>query len=128
MLWVDDRTGIVPGVSQAACAGADVMRGEEVQALGAVAAGLVPRDGRTCHPGTHTKWVRIEDGQVATFTTTVTGELYALEMEHVWRKSWVCAGTEETVRGPGEYRTFDKLGAARRTQAVQKGKELGLLP
>jgi DNA-binding CsgD family transcriptional regulator len=25
-------------------------------------------------------------------------------------------------------RTFDKLGAARRTQAVQKGKELGLLP
>jgi two-component system, NarL family, response regulator LiaR len=25
-------------------------------------------------------------------------------------------------------RTFDKLGAARRTQAVQRGKELGLLP
>ena len=25
-------------------------------------------------------------------------------------------------------RAFDKLGAARRTQAVQRGKELGLLP
>jgi len=25
-------------------------------------------------------------------------------------------------------RVFDKLGAARRTQAVQRGKELGLLP
>ena len=25
-------------------------------------------------------------------------------------------------------RTFDKLGASRRTQAVQRGKELGLLP
>lgn len=37
-------------------------------------------------------------------------DFYALEMEHVWRKSWVCAGTEETLRGPGEYRVFDKLG------------------
>ena len=25
-------------------------------------------------------------------------------------------------------RAFDKLGASRRTQAVQRGKELGLLP
>ena len=31
---------------------------------------------------------------------------FALEMEHVWRKSWVCAGTEEGLRGPGEYRDF----------------------
>src|SRR5690349_7639303 len=37
-------------------------------------------------------------------------DFYALEMEHVWRKSWVCAGTEESLRGPGEYRIFDKLG------------------
>ena len=36
---------------------ADVMRGEEVQLLGAVADGSVPPDALVCHPGTHDKWV-----------------------------------------------------------------------
>ena len=46
-------------------AGADVMRGEEVQVLGAVAAGLVPPDALICHPGTHAKWIRVEGGRIA---------------------------------------------------------------
>ena len=37
-------------------------------------------------------------------------DFHALEMEHVWRKSWVCAGTEEGLREAGDYRVFDKLG------------------
>lgn len=37
-------------------------------------------------------------------------DFHALEMEHVWRKSWVCAGTEEALRAPGDYRVFEKLG------------------
>jgi 2-dehydro-3-deoxygalactonokinase len=83
ILWIEPgRTGIVPGVSQSGPAGADVMRGEEVQLLGAVAAGLVPSDGLICHPGTHAKWVVIRAGRIEAFRTTMTGELFALLREH----------------------------------------------
>lgn len=76
--WIDDRTAIVPGVAMRDPANPDVMRGEEVQLLGAVEAGLVPRDAVLCQPGTHCKWVWIEDGRIARFTTAITGELFAL--------------------------------------------------
>jgi 2-dehydro-3-deoxygalactonokinase len=74
MLWMDDRTAIVPGIATAD----DVMRGEEVQFLGAVEAGLVPPDALLCQPGTHCKWAEMEAGRVARFTTAITGELFAL--------------------------------------------------
>lgn len=83
ILWIEPgRTGIVPGVSQSGPAGADVMRGEEVQVLGAVAAGLVPGDGLICHPGTHAKWVVIRSGRIDAFRTMMTGELFGLLREH----------------------------------------------
>lgn len=69
---IDDRTAIVPGLSLIDGGRADVMRGEEVQLLGA---GL---DGLFCQPGTHCKWAEIERGEVARFTTAMTGELFAL--------------------------------------------------
>jgi 2-dehydro-3-deoxygalactonokinase len=58
----------------------DVLRGEETQVLGVLAE--VPDARTVVLPGTHTKWVRIENGLISTFTTTVAGELHALEMEH----------------------------------------------
>jgi len=83
ILWVEPgRTGIVPGVSQSGAAGADVMRGEEVQVVGAVAAGLVPRDATICHPGTHAKWIEVEGGRIASFRTMMTGELFSLIKKH----------------------------------------------
>ena len=82
LCWIDDRTAIVPGVSVLTDTRADVMRGEEVQFLGAVAAGLVPRDGLLCQPGTHCKWARIEAGAIVDFTTAMTGELFALLRTH----------------------------------------------
>lgn len=54
----------------------DVMRGEEVQLLGAIAMGAIG-DGLACHPGTHSKWVEIEDGRIARFRTVMTGDLFA---------------------------------------------------
>jgi 2-dehydro-3-deoxygalactonokinase len=54
---IDARTWIVPGLSDPR---GDVMRGEEVQLLGAVAAGLAPPDALLCQPGTHCKWARME--------------------------------------------------------------------
>lgn len=37
-------------------------------------------------------------------------DFFALEKEHIWRSSWVCAGTEEGLKAAGDYRVFDKLG------------------
>lgn len=80
--WAVPReVAIVPGLCQLDPA-PDVMRGEEVQALGAAACGLVPDDALTCHPGTHTKWVRLQGGTIRGFGTAMTGELFALLREH----------------------------------------------
>jgi 2-dehydro-3-deoxygalactonokinase len=82
LLWIDDRTAIVPGISTLGGWPPDVMRGEEVQLLGAVAAGLVPADSLLAQPGTHCKWVEMRDGKVADFVTAMTGELFALLRKH----------------------------------------------
>jgi 2-dehydro-3-deoxygalactonokinase len=79
---IDDRTAIVPGLSYHDGLHADVMRGEEVQLLGAVAAGFVPRDASLCQPGTHCKWATVEGGAITRFTTAMTGELFALLRAH----------------------------------------------
>ena len=73
---------IVPGVSLLTDTRADVMRGEEVQVLGAVAAGLAPADALFAQPGTHNKWVHVESGRITDFATTMTGELFALVKGH----------------------------------------------
>jgi 2-dehydro-3-deoxygalactonokinase len=83
ILWIEPgRTGIVPGVSQSGAAGVDVMRGEEVQVLGAVAAGLVPADCLICHPGTHAKWIMMDGGRIGSFRTMMTGEVFSLLKKH----------------------------------------------
>ncbi len=83
LVWVEPgRVAIVPGVSLQAGDRADVMRGEEVQILGALAAGMVSPDGLVCHPGTHNKWIRLEQGRIVDFRTVMTGELFSLLREH----------------------------------------------
>jgi 2-dehydro-3-deoxygalactonokinase len=81
--WIEPgRIAIVPGVSFREGDAADVMRGEEVQILGAFADGLVPPDATICHPGTHNKWVALRDGRIASFRTVMTGEMFNLLREH----------------------------------------------
>ena len=80
--WADENAAIVPGVSLLEGRRADVMRGEEVQLLGAVAAGLIPPDCTVCHPGTHNKWVSVTSGRIAHFRTVMTGELFNLLRGH----------------------------------------------
>ncbi len=80
---VADAVWIVPGVSHVDGDRADVMRGEEVQFLGAAAAGLAPvNDALLCQPGTHCKWARIQDGAIASFVTAMTGEIFGLIKAH----------------------------------------------
>ena len=81
--WVvRDHIAIVPGVAYDSGDAADVMRGEEVQMLGAFADGMIPPDALVCHPGTHNKWVKMEDGRIASFRTIMTGEMFNLLREH----------------------------------------------
>ena len=75
---------IIPGVSGPALSGGfDVMRGEETQVFGALAA-LPPSASRRliCLPGTHSKWVLAEgDGpqwRIMRFATFMTGETFAV--------------------------------------------------
>lgn len=82
LLRIDERTAIVPGVSFSDGTRGDVMRGEEVQLLGAVAAGLTPPDALLVQPGTHCKWVEMAGSRITRFTTAMTGELFALVRAH----------------------------------------------
>jgi 2-dehydro-3-deoxygalactonokinase len=82
LVWAGDREAIVPGVSYTGNGRADVMRGEEVQLLGAVASKRVDAMGMVCHPGTHNKWVTLRRGRIDEFQTVMTGEIYSLLKEH----------------------------------------------
>jgi 2-dehydro-3-deoxygalactonokinase len=82
LAWAGEREAIVPGVCYRGQGRADVMRGEEVQLVGAIADGDVPPDALVCHPGTHNKWVVVEGERIAAFRTVMTGELYSLLKKH----------------------------------------------
>ncbi|MEP5154410.1 2-dehydro-3-deoxygalactonokinase, partial [Planktotalea sp.] len=64
---------LVPGVKQNDPA--DVMRGEETQIAGFLALNE-DWDGIICLPGTHSKWVHVSAGEIVSFQTFMTGELY----------------------------------------------------
>ena len=90
---------IAPGLK---CTGAtdapDVMRGEEVQILGALRLNPVLAQGRHifCMPGTHAKWVEVVDGAVQRFQTALTGELFELLRKH----SVLARESGEVTAGP----------------------------
>lgn len=73
------RVHILSGVKQAEPA--DVMRGEETQIAGVLAA-QPDLDGVICLPGTHTKWVSVKDGEITGFATFLSGELFQLVSQH----------------------------------------------
>jgi 2-dehydro-3-deoxygalactonokinase len=70
---------ILPGVAQSRAERPDVMRGEETQLLGVTEPDFT---GLVCIPGTHSKWVSIEDGCIAEFSTYMTGELFSVIAQH----------------------------------------------
>nr|WP_298374124.1 2-dehydro-3-deoxygalactonokinase [uncultured Halomonas sp.] len=70
-----DNAWIAPGVKVVTVDQVDVMRGEEIQAFGALAMNS-DDTALCCLPGTHSKWVRLEAGRMVDFTTLMTGELY----------------------------------------------------
>ena len=105
---VDPRLSIsiLPGVSQAKPS--DVMRGEETQIAGYLA--LDPTfEGVLCLPGTHTKWVHISAGEIVSFKTFMTGELFALLSDHsVLRHSLGKEGWSEESFASGVETAFSR--------------------
>ena len=92
LLWLDNPQGvptaIVPGMSSlaqhqvdAVQGVPDVMRGEEIQVIGALRL-MGSRDGLFLLPGTHSKWVQAQGGTITGFKTFMTGELFALLAQH----------------------------------------------
>ena len=83
-------TRIAPGVRCRRPDGdPDVMRGEETKVLGWVSQDVSRAAGRRliCMPGTHPKWVLVEDGRIVRFLTAMTGELFAVLSRHSVLKS-----------------------------------------
>ena len=83
LVWAGEREAIVPGVSYIGDGRADVMRGEEVQLLGAVAAGPGrPRRARLPSRARTTNGRCCGTGKIHDFRTVMTGELFSLLKEH----------------------------------------------
>jgi len=89
------RVHVIPGVKQESLP--DVMRGEETQIAGFLA--LNPGwDGIVCLPGTHTKWAEVSAGEIVSFRTFMTGELFALlSNQSVLRHSIAPTGWDDTA-------------------------------
>ena len=76
------RVWIAPGLSHRREDGVpDVMRGEEVQILGALES-LGDTAALVCLPGTHSKWARVEARRVIEFSTYITGEIFEALRDH----------------------------------------------
>ncbi len=84
---------ILPGMRQDSPP--DVMRGEETQIAGLLS--REPRfEGVVCLPGTHTKWVDVSAGEVVSFRSFMTGEMFALlSSQSVLRHSVGASGWSE---------------------------------
>jgi len=80
---------------------ADIMRGEETRIAG-ILAQSPGFDGVLCLPGTHTKWVQISAGEVVSFRTAMTGEIFALlanrsVLRHGLTDGWDAAAFADAV-------------------------------
>ena len=106
---------IVPGLIGMDSNGVpDVMRGEETEILGCAA--QVGNNVLFCLPGTHTKWVRMDDGRIGSFSTSMTGDLFKAIRENTILRS--C-----TQHEPNDESAF-LLGVARAGQEGELGHQL----
>lgn len=106
--WSGSLDGLNVVIAGGLCSGSgvlgnDVMRGEEAQIFGAMRIDDTLATGRRALvlPGTHSKWVEIEDGRILRFRTAFTGETYALLREHstLLRASATVDQPEDPQRG-----------------------------
>lgn len=107
---------IVPGYCVRTARGQpDVMRGEETQLLGAWCLGH--HNGWFVLPGTHSKWVQLQEGKVVQLRTYMTGELFELLTRYgtlaaaagnqlVWCDSAFAEGVQASADGALSHQLF----------------------
>jgi len=104
-LWV----WVLPGLCQ--LKPADVMRGEETQIAG-VLCQHKEFSGVLCLPGTHSKWALCQAGEVASFSTFMTGELFDLlskqsvlrhsVIDDQWSDDAFKQGVQDAINNPAQ--------------------------
>jgi len=123
---------IVPGLSCKGPAGLfDVMRGEETQLLGAMRLQPELAQGRHlfCLPGTHAKWVLVEDGRVIHFQTALSGELFALLSAHsVLARGAGAVSRDHAAFGDGLEQAQDKAGLLNLLFSTRSRQLVGEIP
>ena len=102
------KVHLVPGVMQNHPA--DIMRGEETQIAGFINKNTNFK-GVVCLPGTHAKWVNINEGQITSFKTFMTGELFGVISNHTlirhstsikgWDQESFEEGVHDGFKNPG---------------------------
>lgn len=116
---------ILPGLKQVE--DPDVMRGEETQLVGLMAA-QPDFVGWVSLPGTHSKWARIEAGQITGFRTYMSGEVYALlsgqsvlrhSMEGDWDEEAFAEAITVARQSPGDF--LHRLFTVRASGLVEDG-------
>lgn len=116
---------LVPGVSQTEPR-AEVMRGEETQVVGALTLFLqMRREAVFVLPGTHSKWIRIEDGCILECQTFMTGELFAVLRQHSILGRFADTGEPEGVAAEEADNAFDTGVEVARRAAVEQIEPFG---
>ncbi len=102
------KVHLVPGVMQNHPA--DIMRGEETQIAGFINKNTNFK-GVVCLPGTHAKWVNINERQITSFKTFMTGELFGVISNHTlirhstsikgWDQESFEEGVHDGFKNPG---------------------------
>jgi 2-dehydro-3-deoxygalactonokinase len=114
---------LVPGLMQGGPL-PDVMRGEEMQIVGALA--MQPKLAERSLlvlPGTHCKWAVVERGRVVRFTTYLTGELFAMLRDH----SIIGRPAKETG-APAAGSEFDRDAFTRGVRSAHESGAVGIAP
>lgn len=73
-----DEVLLLPGLCLRNYENSDVMRGEEIQVLGALSKQLAEGRALFCQPGTHNKWIETSSNRIVDFATAMTGEVFSL--------------------------------------------------
>ncbi|HEX7387360.1 MAG TPA: 2-dehydro-3-deoxygalactonokinase [Castellaniella sp.] len=106
-LWIVPGLRKIDGLS-------DVIRGEETQVIGAMQCLAAQGPSLVALPGTHSKWVLVEDGCFRTFDTFMTGEVYSALQAHTILGQLMIAGAEDRL-------AFDRGLKVAASEEAEKG-------
>ena len=127
--WARGEVWIAPGLTCRDDAGVpDVIRGEETQILG-VLDQLGAGRHSICLPGTHSKWVEVENAKVVRFSTHMTGEAFAVFKNHSILGRMMNEGaTDRAAFADGVRRATDSGGMLHHLFGVRSRGLFGELP